>query len=99
MNKAVAILMQSAASLDYEAIRKDIEGIKQVKNIHHVHTWTSYENTIYFEAYVEMEDIRLCEASEVYDEIEHLQKERYGVSYVTMQAESGACCDNSLFKY
>ena len=98
MKKAVSILMQSAASLDYEAIRKDIEAINQVKNVHHVHTWMSNENTIYFEAHIEMEDIRLCEASDIYEEIEHMLKERYGISHVTLQAESDVCIDKALFK-
>lgn len=98
MKKAAAILMQSAATLDYEAIRKDIEGVGQVRNVHHVHTWMSNENTVYFEAHIEMEDIRLCEVGPVYEEIEHLLKERYGVSHVTLQAESDVCCDKAMFK-
>jgi cobalt-zinc-cadmium efflux system protein len=98
MKKAVAILMQSSASLDYEAIRKDIEEINQVKNVHHVHTWMSNENTIYFEAHIEIENVQLCEVSEIYKEIEHMLKERYGVSHVTLQAESGLCTDKALFK-
>ena len=99
MKKAIAILMQSAATLDYEAIRKDIEGIDQVKNVHHVHTWMSNENTIYFEAHIEMENIQICEASEIYEETEHMLKERYGISHVTLQAESDVCTDKALFKF
>ena len=57
MKKALAILMQSSAALDYEAVKKDIEQIGKVQNIHHVHTWMSNENTVYFEAHVDMEDI------------------------------------------
>ncbi len=98
MKKAIAILMQSAATLDYEAIKKDIEGISQVRNVHHVHTWMSNENTVYFEAHIEMDDIRLCEVCEIYEEIEHMLKERYGVSHVTLQAESDVCADKALFK-
>lgn len=98
MKKAIAILMQSSATLDYEAIRKDIEGISQVRNVHHVHTWMSNENTVYFEAHIEMDDIRLCEACEIYAEIEHMLKERYGVSHVTLQAESDVCADKALFR-
>jgi len=98
MKKAVAILMQSAASLDYEAIKKDIEEINQVKNVHHLHTWMSNENTVYFEAHIEMENIQLCDASKIYSEIEHMLKERYGVSHVTLQAETDLCADKALFK-
>lgn len=98
MKKSIAILMQSSASLDYEAIRKDIEGMAQVKNVHHVHTWMSNENTVYFEAHIDMENIQLCEVSPIYEEIEHMLKERYGVSHVTLQAESDVCSDKGMFK-
>lgn len=98
MKKAVAILMQSSAALDYDAIKKEIEAIDKVKNVHHVHTWMSNENTIYFEAHIDMEDIRLCEASQTYEQIEHLLMDHYGVSHVTLQAESDLCSDQSLFK-
>ncbi|MHC1787845.1 MAG: cation diffusion facilitator family transporter [Christensenellales bacterium] len=98
MKKATAILMQSSAALDYDAIKKDIEAIGKVKNVHHVHTWMSNESTIYFEAHIDMEDISLCEAGEVYEEVEHLLRERYGVSHVTLQAESDVCMDKAMFK-
>lgn len=68
------------------------------KNVHHVHTWMSNENTVYFEAHIEMENIRICEASEIYEEIEHMLKEHYGISHVTLQAESDVCTDKALFK-
>ena len=61
-------------------------------------TWMSNENTVYFEAHIEMENIRICEASEIYEEIEHMLKEHYGISHVTLQAESDVCTDKALFK-
>jgi cobalt-zinc-cadmium efflux system protein len=98
MKKALAILMQSSAVLDYDAIKKDIEKIGRVQNIHHVHSWMSDERTIYFEAHIDMENISLCEAGNIYDDIEHLLKEHYGVSHVTLQAECNKCGDKDLFK-
>jgi len=97
IRKTVDILMQSSAPLDYVAIKKDIEGIDKVKNIHHVHSWMSNEKTIYFEAHIDMEDIQLSEVEHVYDKIEHLLKEHYGVSHVTLQAEVDKCCDKNIF--
>lgn len=61
IKKTVNILMQSAAPLNYEAIKTEIEKIKKVKNIHHVHTWMSDEKTIYFEAHIRMENMLLSE--------------------------------------
>jgi len=98
IRKTVEILMQSSAPLDYEAIKTDIEKIAKVKNIHHVHSWMTNEKTIYFEAHIDMEDLRLSEVETIYDKIEHLLMENYGVSHVTLQAEVDKCCDKRLFK-
>ncbi len=98
IKKTVDILMQSSATLDYEAIKNDIEKIDKVKNIHHVHSWMSNEKTIYFEAHIDMEDIQLSEAEKVYDKIEHFLKEHHGISHVTLQAEVDKCCDKNIFK-
>jgi cobalt-zinc-cadmium efflux system protein len=93
----IDILMQSSAVLDYEEIKKDIERIDKVKNIHHVHSWMINEKTIYFEAHIDMEDILLSEVEKVYDEIEHVLKENYGISHVTIQAECDKCDDKNIF--
>lgn len=94
LKKATGILMQSSAPIDNNAAVRDIKAVKAVKNVHHVHTWMSDEKTAYFEAHIEMEDMPLSEAEKVYGEIECLLKERYGVSHVTLQAETGECCGN-----
>ncbi|MEO1814388.1 MAG: cation diffusion facilitator family transporter [Acetobacterium sp.] len=98
IKKTVNILMQSAAVLDYEAIKTEIEKIAKVKNIHHVHTWMSDEKTIYFEAHIEMEDMPLSEVCQVTNQIEHMLKEKEGIYHVTLQAEVDKCCDKQLFK-
>ena len=37
--KTVSILMQSSATLDYERIKKEIENINAIRNVHHIHIW------------------------------------------------------------
>lgn len=98
MKKTVAILMQSSATLDFEAIKSDIEKLDAVNNIHHVHSWMSNEKTIYFEAHIDMDDILLSDVEKVYDEIEHLLTVNYGISHITLQAEVDKCCDKTIFK-
>lgn len=98
VRKTVDILMQSAADLDYEDVKKGIENIHGVKNIHHVHSWMSNEKTIYFEAHIDMEDMQLCEAEKIYDQIEQYLKEKHGISHVTLQAEVNKCQDKEIFK-
>jgi len=94
----VDILMQSSAILDYEAIKRDIERIDKVKNIHHVHTWMINEKTIYLEAHIDMEDMRLSEVENVYRKIEQCLKDDHGISHVTLQAEVNQCRDKRIFK-
>jgi|SRR5665648_39334 len=97
IRKTVDILMQSSPPLDYEAIKKDIEGIEKVKNIHHVHSWMSNEKTIYFEAHIDMEDILLSEVESLYDKIEHYLKDHYDINHITLQAEVDKCSDKTIF--
>lgn len=94
----VSILMQSSAPIDYAVIKKEVETIDKVKNIHHVHSWMINENTIYFEAHIELEDMLLSEAEKVYVQIEHLLREHHGVSHITLQAEVDKCCDKNIIK-
>lgn len=98
IKKTVDILMQSSALLDYESIKKDIEAIEKVNNIHHVHSWMSNEKTIYFEARIDMEDMQISKAELIYGKIEHYLKEHYGISHVTLQAEVNKCSDKNIFK-
>lgn len=98
VRNSVNILMQSAADLDYRAIQREIEAIPQVRNIHHVHTWMANEQTIYFEAHLDVEDRPLSEACAIAERIEAMLKERYGISHVTLQFETGRCAEKSFFK-
>lgn len=94
----INILMQSSALLDYDTIKRDIEKMEMVKNIHHVHSWMSNEKTIYFEAHIDMTDIKLSEVQKVSEKIENYLKKNHGISHVTLQAEVDKCRDKSIFK-
>lgn len=95
---SVGILMQSAADLDYRAMQRDIEAIPEVRNIHHVHTWMANEETVYFEAHVDVADRPLSQACAIAERIERLLKETYGVAHVTLQFETGRCREQEFFK-
>ncbi len=98
VRNSVGILMQSAADLDYGAMQREIEAIPEVRDIHHVHTWTANEETIYFEAHIDIEDCLLSSACVVADKIEGLLKERYGIAHVTLQFETDRCAEKSFLK-
>lgn len=94
---SIGILMQSAAELDYGAMQREIEALPEVRNIHHVHTWMANEETIHFEAHIEMDDRLLSAVCAVSDRIEGILKERYGIAHVTLQFETDRCREKEFF--
>jgi cobalt-zinc-cadmium efflux system protein len=98
VKNSVSILMQSAADLDYGAMQREIEAVPEVRNIHHVHTWMANEETVYFEAHIDVDDCLLSSACVVADKIEAILKRRFGIAHVTLQFETGRCAEKSFFK-
>jgi cobalt-zinc-cadmium efflux system protein len=98
VKNSVDILMQSAADLDYRAMQSEIEAIPEVRNIHHVHTWMANEETVYFEAHIDIDDCLLSKACLISDKIEEILKEKYGIAHVTLQFETNRCTEKSFFK-
>lgn len=97
LKKSINIFMQASPDLDFEAIKKDIESIEKVKNIHHIHAWMINEKTIHFEAHIDFEDIKLSEVEVIYDKINLILKEQYGISHITIQPEVNKCYDKKMF--
>lgn len=97
LKKTISILMQSSADLDYDRIKREIEAIEHVKNIHHIHSWMINENTIFFEAHLDLDEMSICDVQIIYDQIEHLLTEQHGISHITLQPEFDQCSDKSMF--
>jgi cobalt-zinc-cadmium efflux system protein len=94
--RTLDILMQSSAELDFEEIKRSVEAIDGVENIHHVHTWLANERTIHFEAHVELEDMLLSQTEGIRKNIERLLEDRFGVSHITLQFECRTCSDRTI---
>ena len=98
IKKSIDILMQSSADLDYPKLKSDIEKIKDIINIHHVHTWLGDEKTIYFEAHVVLGNILISETQSIQLEIEKILKHHYKINHVTIQFESeNSDCSKEMF--
>jgi len=97
LQKSINIFMQASPNLDYEKIKKDIKNINKVKNLHHVHAWMLNEKTIHFEAHIDFEDMKLSEVEKIYNEIEHILKEEYGINHITIQPEVDRCDKKDMF--
>ncbi|HPP04605.1 MAG TPA: cation diffusion facilitator family transporter [Spirochaetota bacterium] len=96
--KTINILMQASPDIDFEEIKKKIELINGVKNIHHIHCWMINENTIHFEAHVDIENMLISDVEKIYCEIENIMKNDYNIEHVTIQPEINKCCNKDLIK-
>lgn len=92
------ILMQGVPEgLDLDVIRRDIENVPEVANIHHVHIWNLDDHSIHFECHADLKkDYHLSETSRIQARVEELLKEKYGIGHVTIQFEFERCDDKNI---
>ncbi len=84
--KVLMLFTPEATSVD--AIVKDIEAFKLVKNMHHVHIWQLNEDEIHMEAHIDFnKDISLSEFEVILNKIEELIYHKYDINHVNIQPE------------
>ena len=80
-------MMGSPEDVPLIEIKQRIEELKHVQNIHHVHCWCLNEQSVHFEAHVEIDDMRISESKKVYKEIDSILKNEFRIGHVTLQFE------------
>jgi cobalt-zinc-cadmium efflux system protein len=100
LKQAINILMQGTPeNIDINEVAEELEEIETIKDVHHVHIWGLNENTIFFEAHVNLkDDILISETSKVYENIEHELKEHFGITHITIQFEFNCCKNVGIIK-
>jgi cobalt-zinc-cadmium efflux system protein len=98
LRQAIGILMQETPQgLDLAAIKKELEKLPEIDNIHHVHVWNLTDREIHFECHVDLkENIKVSETETVNEKIRTLLSTRYGIVHVTVQHEYNCCGDKNL---
>lgn len=78
-------------------IVKDLQQIKAIKNVHHVHIWQLNEEEIHLEAHIDFEeDITLSQFDLILHEVEELVFHNFGINHVNIQPEYGKCGDKDI---
>ncbi|MFA8299800.1 MAG: cation diffusion facilitator family transporter [Hyphomicrobiales bacterium] len=87
--ETLKILMQfTPAGIKVHTICEELQTIKHVSNVHHVHTWQLNDNQIHFEAHIDFkENMDLREAGDVLKNIRDILNEKYGITHTTLQPE------------
>ncbi|HAR64276.1 MAG: cation transporter [Candidatus Margulisiibacteriota bacterium] len=93
LSTAISILMQHTPEhIDVLKIQQIIEEIDGVKNIHHVHIWQLTEETIHFEAHINVsKDMLISESCLLKDQIEMILKDKFEITHVILQLEYDYC--------
>lgn len=89
LKQAVNILMQSTPdNLDLMKLKRQVEQLPDVANIHHLHAWMLTDSEIHLEAHVELnKDLKLSQIKSTQKEIEAFLLTDFKVSHVTLQFE------------
>jgi cobalt-zinc-cadmium efflux system protein len=89
LKEAVGILMQSTPEqLDLEKIRKRVEALPQVNNIHHIHAWMLTDQQVHLEAHVELaKDLKLSQVDHIRQELQAVLKGEFNIHHITLQFE------------
>ena len=89
LKEAVQILMQSTPdNLDLSKVKRKVEQIPDVSNMHHLHAWMLTDNRIHMEAHVELKkDLKLSQLKVVQTEIEEVLYNQFKIHHVTLQFE------------
>lgn len=100
LKESADILMQGTPpGVCVNEIKKDLEQIDKIKNIHHVHVWRLNDKDCHFEGHVLLtEDMRISQLDKIRILIEKRLKTHFNISHVTLQVEYDSCNDTTLIK-
>jgi len=98
LKEALDILMQATPQgLDLTEVKKSLESIPDIDNIHHVHAWNLDDQDIHFECHIDLKsDIRISETEKVKTSILEVLKNKFNISHVTIQYEYNCCDDKNM---
>jgi len=86
------LMLFAPENIPIQEIVKEVQKLKQIKNVHHVHVWQLNEDETHFEAHVDFnENITLSQFDEVLIEIEELLFHKFNINHVNIQPEFGKC--------
>ncbi|GHB99399.1 cation diffusion facilitator family transporter [Cerasicoccus arenae] len=92
------IMMGTPPGIEVKEVAAALTELKAVRGVHHLHIWSLNDQTIHFEAHIDIDDRLVSECSCVADEIEDLLHDKYEITHVTLQFESGRCEDEALIR-
>ena len=86
------LMLFTPNELHIQDIVKELNVVKEIKNIHHIHVWQLNEEETHFEAHVDFNyDIKLSDFDDVLKRIEKILLEKFQINHINIQPEYGKC--------
>jgi cobalt-zinc-cadmium efflux system protein len=98
LKEAVDILMQATPQgLDLIEVKRTLESIPEIDNIHHVHAWNLNDQDIHFECHIDLKsDFRISETENIKEAIHEVLMNKFNIRHVTIQYEYNCCEDKNM---
>lgn len=92
VRETVSVLLESSPRhLDTDALRRDLAGIRGVRDVHDLHVWTVTSGFVSLSAHAEVTSSDITD--DVLRDATVLLRERYGIRHVTIQPETSQVHD------
>ncbi|MGX4644733.1 MULTISPECIES: cation diffusion facilitator family transporter [Holzapfeliella] len=89
LKNTLNILMESNPNVDLEKVESDLLKLDLINAVHHVHVWQFSDAEIMLDAHINVDSkIKVEKLDGLYDQINHVLKQNFGISHVTIQVES-----------
>ncbi|MCX7986912.1 MAG: cation diffusion facilitator family transporter [Bacteroidales bacterium] len=100
IRQAYLILLQATPpEIDLNKIKKTLENLPDIENIHHVHAWKLNDNNIHFECHIDLKhDCRISETENILNQVKLVLKQDFNIEHTTIQFEFN-CCENKAMIY
>ncbi|MDP4226518.1 MAG: cation diffusion facilitator family transporter [Bacteroidota bacterium] len=101
LKEAVEILMQAApCELDLNDLKKEIELIPEISNIHHIHAWRLNDSQSYLECHIDLkDDLKVSESQQVKEKVDGILRKKFQLQHITVQFEVNSCPDKSMINH
>ncbi len=91
------LVMASPSNLDLVEVKKRLEKVVLVDNVHHIHSWRLHDKAVHFECHVDLsENIALQEADSIRLELEKILREDFLIDHTIIQIEYHSCTSKDL---
>lgn len=91
-NSYKVLMLFTPDNIYIKEIVTELQKLKLIKNVHHIHVWQLNEDETHLEAHIDFnKDILLSEFDEILIEIEEILFHKFDINHVNIQPEYGKC--------